>query len=92
MTEEKSTVESQANCIRCENLENCGTINRWLADYTKVELRKSVQKSSKNADCPNFTFLAISGTVLSDRMKNLESRSSEIKSRQKRKYGSNKNI
>jgi hypothetical protein len=54
------------SCIKCKNLETCGTIKRWLIDFNQSTLISELNKDS--SDCKDFSFLAISGTVLKDKI------------------------
>lgn len=67
------------SCIKCKNLESCGTINRWMIDLSKGGLLTELGKTSNSANCPDFNFLAISGTVLRDKINGLVKIASEKK-------------
>jgi len=56
------------SCIQCKNLESCGTINRMLLDYGKETLVKELNRTTTIDDCKDFSFIAISGTVLRDKI------------------------
>ncbi len=56
------------SCIQCENLKSCGTIKRMLLDYCKTELVKKLNQKVSLEDCKDFSFIAISGTVLRDKI------------------------
>ena len=68
MSKEKQAVKQQGNCIQCENLKSCGIVNNYLRDYGKVELVKKLNQKTDLSDCKDFSFIAISGTVLRDKI------------------------
>ena len=56
------------SCIQCKNLNNCGTVKRYLSDYGKETLVKELNKKVTLDDCKDFSFVAISGSVLRDKI------------------------
>ena len=56
-------------CAKCENIENCGTVNRYLMDYGKTEILKKL--NAENEECKDFSFIAISDIVLRDKINKL---------------------
>lgn len=66
-------------CIECSEIKNCGTVKRWLIDFNKPTLMKELNRECKNQDCKDFSFIAISGTVLRDKILELVKLSSELK-------------
>ena len=66
MSEEKTTVKQQANCLQCENLHNCGTVDRWLTDLGKIKLSKMLEEKSENSSCLDFCQNTAIGSDLSD--------------------------
>ncbi len=64
-------------CAKCENIENCGTVNRYLRDYGKTEILKKL--NAENEECKDFSFIAISGTILRDKILEMIKLSSELK-------------
>jgi hypothetical protein len=56
------------SCIQCENLKSCGIVNNYLRDYGKAELVKRLNQKTDLGDCKDFSFIAISGTVLRDKI------------------------
>ena len=48
-------------------------------DYNKPTLIKELNRECKNQDCKDFSFIAISGTVLRDKILELVKLSSELK-------------
>ena len=66
-------------CIECSEVKNCGTVKRWLIDFNKSTLIKELNRECKNQDCKDFSFIAISGTVLRDKILELTKLSNELK-------------
>ena len=64
-------------CAKCENIKNCGTVNRYLRDYGKTEILKKL--NAENKECKDFSFIAISGTVLRDKILELTNLSTKLK-------------
>jgi hypothetical protein len=56
------------SCIACSNIDECGTIRRILSDYGKETLVKELNKKVTLDDCKDFSFVAISGSVLRDKI------------------------
>jgi len=56
------------SCIQCKNLSNCGTVRRMLLDYGKETLVKELNKKVTLDDCKDFSFVAIAGSVLRDKI------------------------
>jgi hypothetical protein len=85
VSKEKQAAKQQVNCLQCENLHNCGTVNRWLADYGKIKLSKRLSEKSDNSSCLNFSKnTAIgcdSGDALSDMVEISKTRKSCLKSK-----------
>jgi len=74
------------SCINCEELENCGTINRYLLDFTKSELLKNLTTvNPDDKECPNFSFIAITGEVMKHKLEKMIKLSKEIKQELKSK-------
>ena len=67
------------SCIQCQNLKSCGTVKRMLRDYGKVTLVKELNRKVDLTDCKDFSFIAISGTVLRDKILEMTKLSSELK-------------
>ena len=59
------------SCIQCQNLKSCGTVKRMLRDYGKVTLVKELNRKVDLTDCKDFSFIAISGTVLRDKIQKM---------------------
>jgi len=56
------------SCITCSNIDECGHVKRMLRDYGKVTLVKELNRKVDLTDCKDFSFIAISGTVLRDKI------------------------
>lgn len=66
------TVAEDKSCINCEEVMDCGHINRILTDYCKIELLKELTRNKPQENlCPNFSFIAISGEVLKRKLDHL---------------------
>ena len=66
-------------CIECKELNSCGTVKKWLINFNKETLVKELNKECKNQDCKDFSFIAISGTVLRDKILEMTKLSYELK-------------
>lgn len=67
------------SCIKCSEINTCGTVARMLRDYSKSELLKQLQKPVTDSDCKDFTFIGISGEILRDKLLEMINKSSKVK-------------
>jgi hypothetical protein len=56
------------SCIQCKEINSCGIIKNYLRDYGKETLVKELNKKVTLDDCKDFSFVAISGSVLRDKI------------------------
>jgi len=36
--------KQMSKCINCSEIKECGTVNRWFRDYSKVQIKKRLKE------------------------------------------------
>lgn len=68
-------------CINCKNIFNCGTVKRYIKDFSKTGLIKELNSDLEK--CLDFEFEALDNAVLRLRISELNKLSQENKLRLK---------
>lgn len=53
-------------CINCKHIEDCGTVDKYLRECSQSSLLKEL--NSEKEECEDFSFIAISGEILRDKI------------------------
>ena len=71
-------------CIKCSNVDSCGTIKRYLIDLSRGALITELNRATTKAECKDFSFISIAVPVLKQKIMELCKRSEELKMSLKR--------